>query len=198
MRPTGRKEKKLRGSYPLVARVSLTIRFGGVPMRVIMPPMLLANASGISRRRDEVPAAAAMLTTIGSMRATVPVLLTNIPMAAVTIITSRKSLMGLFPASTMTLLPIILASPVWKIPPPTMNRPTIMITVVFEKPANPSAGVIIWARRRARRAQMATRSDLTFPLTKRAAATRSIINVVIICRCCFFVLKILRFAQDDK
>ena len=81
-------------------------------MRVIMPPMLLAKASGISRRRDEVPAAAAMLTTIGSMRATVPVLLTNIPIADVTIITSRKSLSSLFPARVITLLPIILARPV--------------------------------------------------------------------------------------
>ena len=124
-----------------VERVSWMMRFGGVPMRVIIPPMLLANASGMSRRREDVPAWAAILTTIGSMRATVPVLLTKAPMKAVTSITSRNSLVSLVPASFMTCPPIILASPVWKIPPPTMNRPTIMITVEFENPASPSAGV---------------------------------------------------------
>ena len=112
-------------------------------MRVIMPPMLLAKARGMSRRRGDVPAAAAMLTTIGSMRATVPVLLTNMPIADVTIITRRKSLSSLLPARVMTLLPIIFARPVWKMPPPTMKRPIIMMTVVFEKPERPSAGVRI-------------------------------------------------------
>ena len=141
--PTGRKEKKLRDSYPEETRVSLTIRLAGVPIRVIIPPMLLAKARGIRRRRDDMPAVAAMLTTIGSMRATVPVLLTNIPIAEVTIITRRNSLSSLFPASAITLLPIIFARPVWKIPPPTMNRPIIIITVVLEKPARASAGLSI-------------------------------------------------------
>ena len=142
-RPTGRNEKKPSGAKPAFARVSLTIRLGGVPMSVIIPPILLAKARGISRRRDDVPAAAAILTTIGSIRATVPVLLTNIPMADVTIITRRKSLSSLFPARVITLLPIIFARPVWKIPPPTMKRPIIIITVVLEKPERPSAGVRI-------------------------------------------------------
>ena len=142
-RPTGRNEKKPRGSKPADARVSLTIRLGGVPIRVIIPPMLLAKARGMRRRRDDVPAAAVILTTIGSIRATVPVLLTNIPIAEVTIITRRKSLSSLFPARVITLLPIIFARPVWKMPPPTMNRPIIMMTVVFEKPESASAGVRI-------------------------------------------------------
>ena len=109
-------------------------------MRVIIPPILLAKARGIRRRREEVPAAAAILTTIGSIKATVPVLLTNIPMAEVTIITSRNRRSSLFPARVITLLPIIFARPVWNIPPPTMKRPTIIITVVFEKPDKASVG----------------------------------------------------------
>ena len=180
MIPTGRNEKNPNASKPFLASSSLTTRFGGVPMRVIIPPMLLANASGMRRRRDDVPAAAAILTTIGSIKATVPVLLTNIPMADVTIMTRRKRRSSLFPASTITLLPIIFARPVWKIPPPTMNRPTIMMTVVFEKPARPSAGVRICERSNARRAHIATRSDLTLPLTKKNAAKSNIISVVII------------------
>ena len=180
IRPTGRNEKKPSAPNPFFASSSLTIRFGGVPMRVIIPPMLLAKASGMRRRRDDVPATAAILTTIGSIRATVPVLLTNIPMDAVTIITRRKRRSSLLPASTITLLPIILARPVWKIPPPTMNRPTIMMTVVFENPARPSAGVRTCESSNASRAQIATRSDLTLPLTNNIAATSNIISVVII------------------
>ena len=149
-------------------------------MRVIMPPMLLAKARGMSRRRGEVPAAAAMLTTIGSIRATVPVLLTNIPIADVTIITSRKRRISLLPARVITLLPIILARPVWNMPPPTMNSPIIIMTVVLEKPERPSAGVRTWQSSSARRAQMATRSDLTLPLTKSMAEINNIISVAII------------------
>ena len=149
-------------------------------MRVIIPPMLLAKARGMRRRRGDMPAVAAMLTTIGSIRATVPVLLTNMPIAEVTIMTRRKSLSSLFPASAITLLPIIFARPVWKIPPPTMNRPIIMITVVLEKPERASAGFRIWHKRRARRAHIATRSERTLPVTKSIADIRSIIKVAII------------------
>ena len=63
-----------------------------------------------------------------------------------------------------------------------MNRPIIIITVEFEKPARASSGVSIWHRRRASRAHKATMSDLNLPLTKRAAETRSIIIVAIIFR----------------
>ena len=141
--PTGRNEKNPSGANPAELKVSLTIRLGGVPIRVIIPPILLAKASGMRRRREEVPAAAAILTTIGSIRATVPVLLTNIPIADVTIITRRKRRSSLLPARVITLLPIIFARPVWKIPPPTMKRPTIIITVVFEKPERASDGLNI-------------------------------------------------------
>ena len=180
MRPTGRNEKNESGEYPADWRVSLTIRLGGVPIRVLIPPMLLAKASGIRKRRGDLPAPVAILTMIGSIRATVPVLLTKAPISPVTSITRRNILVSLLPESDITLLPIILASPVWKIPPPTMKRPTIIITVVFENPESPSAGVRTWQRRSARSAQMATRSERTFPLTNNMAETSNIISVAII------------------
>ena len=142
-RPTGRKEKNPSGSYPAAVRVSWMIRFGGVPIRVIIPPILLAKARGMSSRPELTPAPAARLTTIGSMRATVPVLLTNAPMAEVTSMTSRNSRVSLLPASFRILELIILASPVWNMAPPTMNRPAIMITTELEKPESASAGVSI-------------------------------------------------------
>ena len=97
----------------------------------------------MSSRPEFTPAPAARLTTIGSIRATVPVLLTKAPMAEVTSMTSRNSLVSLLPASFRILELIILASPVWKMAPPTMNRPAIMITTELEKPESASAGVSI-------------------------------------------------------
>ena len=181
-RPTGRKVKNDSLSNPASARVSLMIRLGGVPMSVIIPPMLLANASGISRRLGFALAMAAMLTTMGSISATVPVLLTKAPMHAVVSTTSRKSRSSLLPASLSILLLIIFARPVWKIPPPTMNRPTIIITVEFEKPERPSSGVRIWNTSSASSAQSATRSDRTFPVTKKMIATARIAMVIHIVR----------------
>ena len=78
------------------------IRLGGVPIRVIIPPRLLAKARGMSNRRDDVPAWAAILTTIGNISATVPVLLTKPPISAVTSITSKKRRVSLVPASLIT------------------------------------------------------------------------------------------------
>ena len=92
MIPTGRNDKNERGAKPAPWSVSLTIRLGGVPIRVIIPPMLLANARGMRSLLGDVPADAAILTTIGIITATVPVLLTTDPIVPVTIMTRRKSL----------------------------------------------------------------------------------------------------------
>ena len=153
-------------------------RLGGVPMSVIMPPMLLAKAKGMSRRLALVPAAAAMLTTMGSIRATVPVLLTKAPMAAVTTMTRMNSRSSLFPASFSMRELIILARPVWKMAPPTTNSPTIMTTTELENPERASSGVRIWNRRRAVSEHKATMSERTFPLAKNMAERTSMMTVV--------------------
>ncbi len=97
-------------------------RLGGVPISVSMPPMLLANAMGISRRLVWMPPSAARLTRMGSISATVPVLLTNAPIPAVTSMVSTSRRSSLLPASFMILPPSILASPVRKMAPPTTNE----------------------------------------------------------------------------
>ena len=110
IRPTGRKvkneisftEASTRPFILAVLRVSWMIRLGGVPISVIMPPMLPAKARGIRSLREDVPECEAILTTIGSIRAIVPVLLTKLPIRAVTSITRRKSLVWLVPASLIT------------------------------------------------------------------------------------------------
>ena len=158
--------------------MSFIIRFGGVPISVIIPPMLLAKARGISSLEEFMPALWAMLTTIGSIRATVPVLLTNAPIAEVAIITRRKSLISLLPASFSIRELIILARPVWKMAPPTTKRPIIMITTLFEKPERASSGVSTPVTIKAIREHNATMSDLTLPDTKKTDARISINRVI--------------------
>lgn len=90
----------------------ITSALGGVPISVIMPPMLLAKASGMRNREVPIPAPFAILTTMGSISATVPVLLTKAPMIEVTPTTSKNNLNSLSPASLRSRAPIILARPV--------------------------------------------------------------------------------------
>ena len=110
--PTGRKEKKESGSSPAEVNVFCITRFGGVPIKVIIPPILLAKANGINSLLGFIPALIARLTTIGSISATVPVLLTNAPMAEVTNITNRNNRISLVPASLRIRELIIFANPV--------------------------------------------------------------------------------------
>jgi len=111
-KPTGRKVKKESGSKPAEVNVFCMTRLGGVPISVIIPPILLAKANGISNRLGFILALIARLTTMGSISATVPVLLTNAPIAEVTNITSKNRRISLFPASLRIRELIIFASPV--------------------------------------------------------------------------------------
>ena len=63
---------------------------GGVPISVIIPPILLAKAIGMSTLDGAWPASCDMAMAMGIMRATVPVLLTKAPMAAVTMTMSAS------------------------------------------------------------------------------------------------------------
>ena len=52
IKPTGKKEKKVSGSKPALVKAFCMTRFGGVPINVIIPPILLAKAKGISKRLE--------------------------------------------------------------------------------------------------------------------------------------------------
>ncbi|CCY65371.1 unknown [Prevotella sp. CAG:1124] len=110
--PTGVKAKKPNCSYPAPVNTSWITRLGGVPISVSIPPKLLANASGISRREALTPDLAARLTTMGNIKATVPVLLTNAPINDVTTMISRNKRSSLLPANLSMRPLIILARPV--------------------------------------------------------------------------------------
>ena len=119
-----------------------------------------------------------MLITIGSITATVPVLLTKAPIRAVTSITRTKSTFSFLPPIRRIRLLIILARPVRKMPAPTTNSPTIIITTGLAKPESASAGVSMPNISKASRAQSATISDLTLPLMKKTHETISIASVI--------------------
>ena len=87
--PTGKNEKNDNPSCPASTNASSITKLGGVPINVSIPPILLAKAKGISNVRTFVLALAAILTTIGSINATVPVLLTKAPITAVTNMTNK-------------------------------------------------------------------------------------------------------------
>ena len=132
--PTGRKLKNFNGSNPFSVKASCITRLGGVPIRVSIPPMLLAKASGISSRLARIFAFCAKLTTIGIINATVPVLLTKAPITAVTTISSKNNPNSLSPANVISLPEAFFARPVCTMAPPTTNNPTIIMTTGFENP----------------------------------------------------------------
>ena len=134
----------------------------------------------MSRREELILALMAILTTMGSIRATVPVLLTKAPMKEVANITSTKSFSSLLPASFSSLLLIILAKPVWKIAPPTTKSPIIITTTELEKPDKASSGDRIPKRTNRSREESATKSERIFPIIKKAEAITRIAKVMYI------------------
>ena len=168
------------------------MRLGGVPMSVSIPPMLPAKASGISRRDCENPAARHRLTTMGSISATVPVLLTNAPTSEVASITSTKSRVSLPPASPIILCPTRPASPVLKMPSPTTNKPAIMMTMGLAKPANASSGDKMPQSTSESAVHTATRSERMRPLTNKMAERQRIIIVTVM-----FLIRLRGFGMQS-
>ena len=177
--PTGRNEKNDRPGKPCFCSSSLTTRLGGVPMSVSMPPRLPAKAKGMSSRELLNPPCAAMLTMIGIISATVPVLLTNAPIADVASMTSKNALVSLPFAIPIIRLPAARARPVWSMAPPTTKSPVIMMTTDEEKPENASAGVSMPERMSTTSAVKATMSLLKRPQMNRAMVMASTMRVIV-------------------
>ena len=156
------------------------MRLGGVPMSVMMPPMLLAKARGIMSMPGWVPEVLAMASTMGSSRATVPVLLTKAATQAVTSTTRKKSFFWLVPARRSRRPLMVRARPVWNTAPPTTKRPTIMMTALLENPANASDGVSTPVASKAAMEQSATMSDRIFPTRNNTIVAKKMTRVAVI------------------
>src|SRR5574344_3027421 len=149
-------------------------------MSVSIPPILLANAHGISSLDGLFLLSIAIDTIIGIISATVPVLLTKAPMRAVTTTTSKNIAVSLLPASCIILWLAALPSPVCNMAPPTTNSPTIITTTGLENPANASVGVSMPQSNITTNEHKATMSALSLPATNIATVTMSMIIVSVI------------------
>lgn len=85
---------------------------GGVPTKVIIPPMLAAYANGISCRDAEIFAAAQIPNTTGIKQAVVPVLERTEDNPTPTIIIPNIKLFSPVPEIFTTEVPIFCARPV--------------------------------------------------------------------------------------
>lgn len=112
---------------------------------------------------------------MGSSKATVPVLLTKAATTEVTSMTRKKSFFSFVPASFSKRPDIILARPVWNTAPPTINRPIIITTAEFEKPASASPGVSTLVTRSRAMELRATISERTLSAMK-ATMVRAKVN----------------------
>ena len=97
------------------------------------------------------------------------------------------------PAKRRIRLLIILANPVWKIAPPTTNRPIIIITTLSEKPERASLGVKMPNKTNKTSEHIATKSERTFPLIKNTDEINRMASVgyIIIFFCFLLNIKIL-------
>jgi hypothetical protein len=153
---------------------------GGVPISVIIPPIDEAKAMGINILLGDIPAAVERLTTIGNNKATVPEFETKAPIPDVTNIIRINMRSSLPPAIRNIFELIIRARPVWKMAPPTTNRPTIIITTGLENADNASCGVITPPNIKHNNETKATTSDRTLPTTKATAVKTKTTIVYII------------------
>lgn len=94
--------------------------------------------------------------------------------------TSRKSFVSDSPAMPISLAPMMCASPVRSMPPPTMKSPAIMITTGLENPARASDGVSIPSSSRAITAHRATMSGRSLLVANSNAEMDSMVSVAII------------------
>lgn len=143
-------------------------------------PRLPAKANGMRSRELLKPPRAAMLTMMGIIRATVPVLLTKAPIVEVVSMTSRKAFVSLPFAMPIMRSPAARARPVCRIAPPTTKSPAIMMTTEEEKPDKASVGVRMPDRMSTTRADKATISLLTRPQMNRAMVSTSTMRVIVI------------------
>jgi hypothetical protein len=115
--------------------------FGGVPMRVSMPPSSDEKDRGMSRRAGLIPTRRAMATTTGMRMATVPVELMKLELTALAAMMTAMRRRSVEPPSRVSCSPSQAVTPEPCRPAPTTNSPAISRTTELENPARASFGV---------------------------------------------------------
>ena len=139
--PIHANSKKPNVLYPASPKTIVTVLFGGVPTKEIIPPKDAIIAKGKSNRPRAKPPASAIPIQTGSITATVPVLLKTEDNVAVKIITPNIITDSLPREIFTTKSPINFATPVSKSAPPTTNMPANKMTLLFDKPLNALLGL---------------------------------------------------------
>ena len=106
------KKPNCSSGIPAAFKATFARIFGGVPIRVIVPPSPAANAKGINSREAEILALAQIPITTGIRQAVVPVLESTADISAAMIIMPNIRLFSPLPNIRTTPPPIFWASPV--------------------------------------------------------------------------------------
>src|SRR5699024_129581 len=159
----------------------LTIRLGGEAINVNNPDILAIKDKGIKYFVGFFPMLSATLTTIGNMRATVPVLLRKAPIHATMTNNKTYNRFSLLPENRTIIFAPICAKPVRKIPAPTINNPAIIMTTWLEKPANASVVVKTPVNTSTNNAVIATRSGRIRLFINSVTAHPKTTNVIVSC-----------------
>ena len=120
MIPIGAKSKKLNDVWPRSASMAVAKILGGVPIRVMLPPISEEKASGISSRDRGILACREMPTTAGSRTAVAPMLFIKADILPQVIMITATKRGSLLPARRMIRSPSMSATPVMNKPPETI------------------------------------------------------------------------------
>ena len=176
--PTGRKSNIAKPCPASdCARKPETIRFGGVPISVVMPPRIVAKASGISIRPGVVPSRPDIRTASGIRSASAPTLFITDDSPAPS--PSTADMLPIRPACAGTTRRArrSIAPEVWSDRLSTSTQATVM-TAPFANPSNaPCAGTTPPATP-ARSAASATMSCRNRPQTNSATVAARIARMM--------------------
>jgi len=142
---------------PVWLRKPDTIRFGGVPISVVMPPRIEPNASGISTRPGGMSWREAIWIATGISSASAPTLFMNADSTAPTTVSAAMASVGPALAGSTTRASASTAPEVCSPRLSTSTQATV-ITAGWPNPAKASAGAINPNSTQASKAPAATMS----------------------------------------
>ena len=149
-----------------------------VPMSVHIPPMMLANESGISNLEGLILAVAAMRPTIGMKTATTGVLLMNADTTATRSISNRVACLGLLRKRSDIRPASICSAPVFNKAAESTNMKATVRVAPLLKPSRPSPGLITPVVTNPTMMSIATKSTVSHSVMKRMTAARATSKVI--------------------
>ena len=138
--PIGVKSKSWNGWRPASPSTPAVRMLGGVPTRVVVPPRIAPNASGMKSREGARPAWRARLATAGSSTAVAATLFMKAESNPAAVMSSTIRGTSRSPTSAWIRLPMASATPVLSRPSLMKKTESMVMTAGEEKPVNASEG----------------------------------------------------------